>query len=504
MTAARSAPRASLTTTCGAGARVGGQHAGGPHVGDAAVVVERAHGADDAEARLARSRQLHREGRADADAQRLREPDADLGLVAAAQPAPGVERRILEARVVAGEGDELDRLAEREGVGALHDVARRGVGHAGQRADLGRAVGGQPRGEVVALAHRAGVVAQRRDERGEPEHEQDDGAADRRARRCSPPPARGARARAGRRARRSRRRGAGAGRSRPPRRAAARPSAAPSRATRATPRRRPTTATIATSAPASGASSAQPGGCSLSASSRSPAAPRTASAPSAMPSAPATAPVRVARHACSAAIRPREKPIARWTPMVGRRRWTSAAVVAASIVAAGAQRDEREGDEQRDDDPGGRVDEHAHAAAGDEAHAADLGAGGARLLQEHVDAVGVGGPDERLVDRAGAAGPRARATRARRTCAAPRRAGRRRCRAPRRSRPRAAAQPPDLDVVADADVPRVGHAALDDDLVRAPVDVAPGDDRVAAPARVDERHAALLRRAVLRRRRRRR
>ena len=56
---------------------------------------------------------------------------------------PGVERRILEARVVAGEGDELDRLAQREGVGALHDVARRGVGHAGQRADLGRALGGQ-------------------------------------------------------------------------------------------------------------------------------------------------------------------------------------------------------------------------------------------------------------------------------------------------------------------------------------------------------------------------
>ena len=79
----------------------------------------------------------------DADAQRLGQPDADLGLVAAAQAPPGVERRVLEARVVAGEGDELDRLAEREGVGALHDVARRGVGDAGQRADLGRAVGGQ-------------------------------------------------------------------------------------------------------------------------------------------------------------------------------------------------------------------------------------------------------------------------------------------------------------------------------------------------------------------------
>ncbi len=54
----------------------------------------------------------------------------------------------------------------------------------------------------------------------------------------------------------------------------------------------------------------------------------------ARPSAPAGAPVRVARQACSPAIRAREKPIARCTPMAGRRRWTSAAVVAASIVAA--------------------------------------------------------------------------------------------------------------------------------------------------------------------------
>ena len=56
---------------------------------------------------------------------------------------PASSGGILEARVIAGEGDELDRLAEGEGVGALHDVARRGVGDAGQRADLARAVGGQ-------------------------------------------------------------------------------------------------------------------------------------------------------------------------------------------------------------------------------------------------------------------------------------------------------------------------------------------------------------------------
>ena len=95
-----------------------------------------------------------------------------------------------------------------------------------------------------------------------------------------------------------------------------------------------TTATMASRAPASGRSSAQPGGCSLSASSSLPAAPRTAIAPPARPTTPATAPVRVARQACSRAMRAREKPIARCTPMAGSRRWTSAAVVAASIVAA--------------------------------------------------------------------------------------------------------------------------------------------------------------------------
>ena len=43
---------------------------------------------DDAEARLAAARQLHGERRADADAERLREADADLGLVAARSRRP--------------------------------------------------------------------------------------------------------------------------------------------------------------------------------------------------------------------------------------------------------------------------------------------------------------------------------------------------------------------------------------------------------------------------------
>ena len=126
-TAARSAPRRELDHDLRAGARVGGQQRARAGHRRRGRVVERADGPDDAEARLAAARQLHGERRADADAQRLREADADLGLVVAAQPAPGVERRVLEAGVVAGEGDELDRLAQREGVGALRprSAARR-------------------------------------------------------------------------------------------------------------------------------------------------------------------------------------------------------------------------------------------------------------------------------------------------------------------------------------------------------------------------------------------
>jgi hypothetical protein len=50
--------------------------------------------------------------------------------------------------------------------------------------------------------------------------------------------------------------------------------------------------------------------------------------------APAGAPVPRRAPGVLARDRAREKPIARCTPMAGRRRWTSAAVVAASIVAA--------------------------------------------------------------------------------------------------------------------------------------------------------------------------
>ena len=69
--------------------------------------------------------------RARAQAERVGQPDADLGLVGAAQPAAGDERRLLEHRVVARVGDHVDRLAQRERVGRLDLVARRGGGDAG-------------------------------------------------------------------------------------------------------------------------------------------------------------------------------------------------------------------------------------------------------------------------------------------------------------------------------------------------------------------------------------
>src|SRR3954453_8542809 len=56
--------------------------------------------------------------------------------------------------------------------------ARPGVGDARDAPHVGHRLGRQRRGELVALADRARVVAQRRDERGEAEHEQDDRAAD--------------------------------------------------------------------------------------------------------------------------------------------------------------------------------------------------------------------------------------------------------------------------------------------------------------------------------------
>ena len=162
--------------------------------------------------------------------------------------------------------------------------------------------------------------------------------------------------------------------------------------------------------------------------------------------------------------------------------------VAASIVAAAPQRDERERDEQRDHDPGGLVDEHAHAVAGDEAHAAQPEAGGARLRSSTSTRAGVVQPQiSAMVDRrAGAAWSRASIHVARDVHArgAAQREGDvvgRDARSPATRSVAEAARP--STSVADAEVPRAApRRARSRPRRAAPRQVAPGDDRVAAPA----------------------
>ena len=130
----------------------------------------------------------------------------------------------------------------------------------------------------------------------------------------------------------------------------------------------------------------------------------------------------------------------------------------------GAQRDERERDEQRDHDPGGVVDEHPDPALGGEAHAADLRARRPRLLEQHVDVRRVVGPDQRLVDGEAHALAEQRLLRD----VDPRRrrqgkgdvVGRE-----RDAHDRQRAQAPHGHGLAGPDLPRLGHAAIDDDLV---------------------------------------
>ena len=259
------------------------------------------------------------------------------------------------------------------------------------------------------------------------------------------------------------------------------------------------------SAPASGASSAQPGGCSLSASSRSPAAPRTASAPIAMPSDAGqrrpSAPRATRARRRSARARSRSRAARRWPAGGAGRRppwWPRAsspprpsamsekAMSSAMTIPAAESMSTRTPLRVTKRTPRTWV-----LVARACCRSTSTRSGSAAQISAWSTAEALPGL---------ALEPRARDVH-------PRRRGERegdvvgRHRDPHHAQRRPAARP---DVVADADVPGVGHAALDDDLVRAPVDVAPGDDRVAAPAGVDERDAALLRRAVRRRPRRRR
>ena len=129
----RGADRAGVRARCAArpraarrrGRRIGGEQRGRRHVGDAAVVIERADDAGDPQPQLAPRRELDRERRARRQPERLRQPEPDLGLTATAEPPARHQRRRLEHRVVAGVGDHVDRLAERVRVDGLFLVARR-------------------------------------------------------------------------------------------------------------------------------------------------------------------------------------------------------------------------------------------------------------------------------------------------------------------------------------------------------------------------------------------
>ncbi len=74
------------------------------------------------------------EGRADFEAENLRQPPAHLRLVAAVQALARDQLRGLEGGVVAAEGDHVRDLAEREGIERAHLPARRGRLHPRQRA----------------------------------------------------------------------------------------------------------------------------------------------------------------------------------------------------------------------------------------------------------------------------------------------------------------------------------------------------------------------------------
>ena len=92
--------------------------------------------------------------------ERLREPEPHFGLVAGAQPPSRRERGRLEARVVAGIADQPHRLPEPERVGGRELITRRGIAHAGDRPHLGQPRRVELRGQLVALADGARVVAQ--------------------------------------------------------------------------------------------------------------------------------------------------------------------------------------------------------------------------------------------------------------------------------------------------------------------------------------------------------
>ena len=403
-TSARSAPAATRIASVGGEPGLGREQRRGADVGDPPAVLERAHDAADPQADLVATGRLDRQRRSRPQPERLRQPEPDLASRAGAQPPPGGERRRLEAGVVAGVADQPHRLPEPEGVGGGQLVARRGGLHAGERPHRGQPRRVQPRGQLVALADRARVVAQPHQQRGEREHQQHHAGADRDGQHGGQPaPARRERRSGPRaassppgpppRARRGRRRG---------RRRAGSPRASGGAARQAGQAAAATTsATTAATAASSGSAQRRAGRLLVErARAATPDGPRR---PARRPRRPAAAAGqrherRLARLARGDRARARSR--ARAGPRSRRsRRWTSAWAPAASIVPAGEQRDERERDEQRDHDARRLESSTRTPVAGDERQRPDAERGHARLGQRDVRARRVVEPEQRDVGR---------------------------------------------------------------------------------------------------------
>ncbi len=161
VTRARSAPGRSAHRQRRRRGRVSPQQGGGGNVGDAALLLKRAHDAGDAEAEFLPEGQLQRERLSDAEAERLGEALPDIGLMPAARAMAGEQRRRLEGRGVAGIRDRVDGLPEREGVSRLQLIPRSGGLHTRDPAHRPGVTRGQGGGELVAATERPGVGLQR-------------------------------------------------------------------------------------------------------------------------------------------------------------------------------------------------------------------------------------------------------------------------------------------------------------------------------------------------------
>src|SRR5262249_22257344 len=101
------------------------------HVRDPSLLRQRANDADDTKPNLAAVVELHRKGRSGVQLERLRQADADVGLLRVSDPATFGELRSLERLVLRVESDDLEARAEIERVGGPGLVAEARGDHTG-------------------------------------------------------------------------------------------------------------------------------------------------------------------------------------------------------------------------------------------------------------------------------------------------------------------------------------------------------------------------------------